>query len=314
MLYIILGAIVLALLIFAVIIPRCSAQTSGEGSEEASLPSAESVEPSEDATPVNSDGATPRTDALNAILGEETADKLIAQAETNADALWIASHPEEYAFEGSTVQWKILKLAADEPAALPYVREFPSKYPAETQTLDADLAMSEEDYENTVFKTDTPHLYQWDRRWAQTEYSATTFGLTGCGPTSFAMVVQGLTDNEVTPYEMAVYAQEHGYMSQYDGTSVQLFYNEAEAFGLSCRDMAFDSSNIRGALESGQLIIANLGPGYFTRTGHFFVLTGVAEDGRVIINDPYSKERSTQLWDVDLIISESQGLYAFSKL
>ena len=59
------------------------------------------------------------------------------------------------------------------------------------------------------------------------------------------------------------------------------------------------------------MIIANLGPGIFTQNGHYFVLTGVDTDGKIIINDPYSEVRSTQTWDADLIIGETIAFFAF---
>ncbi|MBO4352518.1 MAG: hypothetical protein J5818_03380, partial [Eggerthellaceae bacterium] len=68
--------------------------------------------------------------ALVELLGDETSAKLLAQAKTSIDALWIAAHPSAYAYDGVEVQYKALKLAADEPAALDYVREFPENYPA----------------------------------------------------------------------------------------------------------------------------------------------------------------------------------------
>lgn len=41
-------------------------------------------------------------------------------------------------------------------------------------------------------------------------------------------------------------------------------------------------------------------PGDFTTIGHFILLTGV-EDGKIKVNDPNSKIRSSKLWDYDVI-------------
>ena len=212
------------------------------------------------------------------------------------------------------MQYKVLKLAADEPAALDYVREFPDNYPAESVNTDKSLAMSTSSPASGVPDTSVPHLYQWDRRWGYTSYSSAPFGLTGCGPTSLAMVYQGLTGSvDKTPYDMGKLAEDKGYMSEYEGTMGAFFTETAEELGLICEELYPDSSTIREALESGQVVIANLAPGYFTTNGHYFVLTGLAKDGTAIVNDPYSVMRSSQTWDLDTIASQSYICYGYTR-
>ena len=252
-------------------------------------------------------------DALTRILGADDAAKLLEQAKTSPDARWIASHTDSYAMDDE-LKWKILKLAADEPAALKYVREFPEKYPAETVDMNAGLAVDDSYLTGTDFDTGIPHFYQWDRRWGYTVYSPTPFGLAGCGPTCMAMVYQGLTGNtDLTPYDMGVRASERGFMHEYEGTDIGLFFDQAEEFGLSCDMVDISPDIIRDLLANGYVIVANVGPGYFSQYGHFFVLTRVTEDGGIIMNDPYSEQRSTQIWDADLIAGESIALFAFAR-
>jgi hypothetical protein len=43
-------------------------------------------------------------------------------------------------------------------------------------------------------------------------------------------------------------------------------------------------------------------------------LAGITSWGKVVVNDPYSVERSSQLWDPELIASEAIVLYAFSTI
>ena len=253
-------------------------------------------------------------EALVELLGEEEAAKLVAQARTNADALWIAAHPDAYAFDGIEIQYKILKLAADEPAAIPYVREFPAKYPMGDAVADEGLAMDVASPSSAVPTTSIPHLYQWDRRWAYTIYSSASFGLTGCGPTSLAMVYQGLNRTvDRTPHDLAVLAEERGYMSEFNGTDSMFFLDVAGELGLTCWESYPDAANIRDELSQGHPIIVNLGPGYFTTNGHFFVLAGLADDGQVIVNDPYSVVRSSQTWDADFIAAETMAMFVYAK-
>ena len=252
--------------------------------------------------------------ALSELLGDETSSKLLAQAKNSIDALWIAAHPSAYAYDGVEVQYKVLKLAADEPAALKYVREFPENYPADSVNTDKSLAMSTSSPSSGVPDTKIPHLYQWDQRWGYTTYSSAPFGLTACGPTSLAMVYQGLTGSvDKSPYDMGKLAEEKGYMSEYEGTMGAFFTETAEELGLICEELYPDSETIRQALDSGQVVIANLAPGYFTTTGHYFVLTGLADDGTAIVNDPYSVVRSSQTWDLDTIASQSYICYGYTR-
>ena len=260
------------------------------------------------------DTSNNKVEALVSLLGEDETAKLISQAKTNPDALWIAAHPDEYAFDGIEIQYKILRLAADEPASIPYVRDFPAQYPASDVNSDKSLAMSVASPSESVPNTATPHLYQWDRRWAYTVYSSATFGLTGCGPTSLAMVYQGLNRTvDRTPHDMAVLAEERGFMSEFNGTDSSFFTSVADELGLSCWESYPDASTIRDELSQGHVIIVNLGPGYFTTNGHFFVLAGLADDGQVIINDPYSVARSSVTWDAEFIASESIAMFVYAK-
>ncbi len=252
--------------------------------------------------------------ALSTLLGDETSAKLLAQAKTNVDALWIAAHAGAYAAEGLEVQHKVLKLAADEPAAIDYVREYPTSYPAAAVNEDKSIAMSTASPSSSVPDTDIPHLYQWDKRWGYTVYSSAAFGLTGCGPTSLAMVYQGVTgNNDKTPYDLGKLAEEGGYMDEYEGTTGSFFLEKAEELGLKCEEMYPEAETLRQALEHGSVVILNLAPGYFTQNGHYFVATELTSDGQVIINDPYSVERSSQTWDPELLASESYTMYAYAK-
>ena len=56
-----------------------------------------------------------------------------------------------------------------------------------------------------------------------------------------------------------------------------------------------------------------MGPGDFTTKGHFIVLSGVNENGDVIVHDPNSEQRSLQPWDPDRIISQCLNLWSFER-
>ena len=244
-------------------------------------------------------------DYIAIIIGAEFADMLIEAAETNSEALWIASHPDEYLEDGPTVRYKLLKLAAKEPAAVSFVREWPEKYCADGPDYN--------ESHTAESSNGLPRFYQWDKRWGYTEYSSTTFALTGCGPTTMAMVYQAITgDTSMDPYAMGVWCIENGYATAYDGTDSAFFTDGASELGLNSQSIGTDAYSITQALSSGKFVIANVGPGDFTEGGHYFVITGINADGTVTINDPYSAVRSAASWDPELIASQSKALFAIS--
>ena len=238
---------------------------------------------------------------LKAVLGDDLAAQLVQAASASDDAAWIAAHPDAYAVDGEAVQRKLLKLAAVEPEAVPFVRTFPDAYPAESALGTDDPASGE-----------VPRLYQWDQRWGSTVYSSTTFALTGCCPTSLSMVYQGLTGKgDLSPYDMGKRASDGGVETAFDGTDSSFLVSEAASLGLSCEALSVDAGSVRAALEGGAVLVCNVGPGDFTDNGHFFVVTGIDGDGNLRINDPYSAERSNRAWDVDTVLGQTKALWAY---
>ena len=325
---IVIGLVVVLILLIAVIVlamNRCSegstgAETQGAQTEQTteSTGTASSGE-SGSTTASSSSGSSASGSASNSqaadngidrgalvkIVDEDVADKLIKRAETSEDAKWIAQNPNKLAMDGDTVQAKLIKLAADEPAAQAYVRNFADKYPMKTP-------------QNGQIKTvatgkNIPRFYQWDELWGYTVYSGTAFGLTGCCPTCLAMVYQGVTGNtDLSPYDLGEIAVRDGYASEYEGTYANFLVEEASSLGLNVSEIDVTEKAMKNALESGEVVIVNFAPGIFTEYGHYVVITGMTQDGELIMNDPYSEERSNQTWSLRTIVEESQGLYAYS--
>lgn len=315
---------VLAAIILAVAVSRCSAsdQPEPEEAEAVQVAPSRADEAADDAQAAQAGDAADvaaldeeAQEELVELIGEEEAGKLVEAAKSDEDALWIAAHADNYDLDGPEVQAKILKLAADEPTARRYVKSFVSEYPLSEAIDDTSLAMETGSPSADVPDTNVPHLYQWDRRWGNTVYSSAAFGLTGCGPTSYAMAYQGVTGKaDIDPCEMGKIADERGYMSEFNGTSNAFFGDMAEEFGMSCEELDATSENLVDALTSGHVVIAHLGPGLFTTRGHYFVLAGVADNGEVILNDPYSHERSSRTWPADTIAGEATEYYSFAAL
>lgn len=289
-----------AFLLVLVVFLSHSCSDSEAPSTPVEEPSSEQTEPVQ----VEEQKLEPDTETLQTLLDADTAQSLIEAAAENEDVAWIAANPGAFSIDGVEVQCKLLKLAADEEQAVSFVREFPNEYPSESASASSEVTQGS-----------VPRLYQWDKRWGYTVYSSAAFGLTGCCPTSFAMVYQGLTGkSDMSPYDMGVLAQQDGYMSQYNGTDAAFLVQEAPSLGLSCQELGVYADSLRWALDEGAVVICNVGPGDFTTDGHFFVITGLAEDGTLIINDPYSQVRSDMTWDIDQVINQTMALYAFWQL
>ena len=147
---------------------------------------------------------------------------------------------------------------------------------------------------------------QLDERWANEKYGKTdTIGVAGCGPTALAIAISNLTGDETDPVEVAEWSYENGYVCEGSGSYISLIPNAAEHFGLSVEKLGkSNAEELVEHLEDGKMIIAIMGAGHFTNTGHFIVLRGVTDDGKILVADPVSYNRSTMAWDVSTILNE----------
>lgn len=154
-----------------------------------------------------------------------------------------------------------------------------------------------------------PLLFQWDERWGYSEYSGGMMGFTGCGPTCLSMVSLYLRhDPSFTPRYVAEFSQSHGYSAPGSGSKWALISEGGKELGLNVKELPLDRNLVFRNLEEGNPIICVMGPGDFTTTGHFIVLTG-CEDGKIQINDPNSQIRSDRLWDFDQIQDQIKNLW-----
>ena len=296
------ACVLLALFLILVLILRgCMGSAGSNDADNSEQPV--TTETSTDTEEIVFEDIESYSDQVYSLLEATYAEQLMNAAHTDADAAWIVSHIDQYAVDGSIVQYKLLKLAAVEPQARSFVRNWPEQYPSDQ----AESCSSNED-DRAV-----PRLYQWDARWGYTLYCNTTFALTGCCPTSLAMVYQGLTGaSDKSPYDMGVLANERGYMDSYNGTDTAFLTNCASELGLQCTTISVSADSITSTLAAGQVIICNVGPGDFTTGGHFIVLAGLDSNGNVVVNDPFSAERSAESWSAETIASQTKALFAYS--
>lgn len=157
--------------------------------------------------------------------------------------------------------------------------------------------------------------FQTDARWKNISYSArgesTTIGRAGCGPTAMAMVLATWVDKSITPRTEAAWALDHGYKYPHQGTAYTYFAAAAKRYGLTCKQITpayiYGNANspyhaqVKAALDNGDLVIACMGKGLWTSSGHYVLVYGIS--GNVVyINDPASSR-----------VVRTQGSYALFK-
>lgn len=149
------------------------------------------------------------------------------------------------------------------------------------------------------------YFNQTAERWAQEPYGSDQIGGYGCGPTVMAMVASTLTDTPMDPAQMAQYCVDNGFWAKKHGSYRSIVKGVAENLGLECSSLSLDDrEEITRCLATGQLVVALMGPGHFTNSGHFILLRGVTFDNSILVADPASPERSLTVWDLDLILDE----------
>ena len=165
------------------------------------------------------------------------------------------------------------------------------------------------DYGDITFSdAETPVVYynQTDSRWGNKMYGKSgTIGEAGCGPTALAIAVASLTSNQVTPYDVAQWSVENGYRCEGNGSYHSLIPNGGAHYGLTVTGVGNDSKRLVDALKNGKLVIAIMSKGHFTSSGHFIVLRGVTEGGKILVADPASVKRSNQEWELGIILNEA---------
>ena len=158
-----------------------------------------------------------------------------------------------------------------------------------------------------------PLFLQWDKRWGYEKYGSDMMAITGCGPTSLSMVYSGLTGaTDINPYTLAKKAESEGYYVAGSGTSWNMMSDMASELGLAVYYPGNDADSIAAELSVGHPIICIMGPGDFTSSGHFIVLTAIDEDGMVTVNDPNSTTNSNKKWDVNTLVPQISGLWSYA--
>lgn len=158
--------------------------------------------------------------------------------------------------------------------------------------------------------------------WAGVPFGGGTIASSGCSITSFSMVASFLKggvnpEKWIFPSDVVkAIADKYGSYNHFyvpsAGQSWEIFPALADIYGLECEKIS--SASIIQKLAAGEPVIMSCKGGTeFTKTGHFIVLTGLTEDGYILVNDPssahasYSYKKYTQSY----LASCGKGWWAF---
>ena len=158
-----------------------------------------------------------------------------------------------------------------------------------------------------------PLYLQYASPWGSKSYGTGTIKKNGCCPTCLAMVMSYLLQADIYPDDIVSWAGNRYYVNG-SGTSWGIFTAAAGYYGVKCTNIGKNEKAMMQALSAGKPVIASMGPGTFTKGGHFIVLTGVTADGNIKVNDPNDSAKKNHIgmeFSAGLILRESKNMWVF---
>lgn len=172
--------------------------------------------------------------------------------------------------------------------------------------------------ENNIFvdtesRMGIPLYYQYEEPWGRKKYGTSNISKSGCAPTCIAMVFSYLKHTEITPADIVDFTGNRYYVDG-AGSSWGIFSGCAKRWNIKCDNIGTNATAIVSALENQQPVILSMGPGKFTTSGHFIVLTGIDKEGKVSVNDPNDNNRKNHLgqkFSLQQVLREAKGGWSF---
>lgn len=143
-----------------------------------------------------------------------------------------------------------------------------------------------------------PYYNQKDPRWRNQQYGyyhgkKDTVGDGGCGPTTAAMMMNGLTGSDLTPGDVSNFAYANGYKSE--GTDTKIFDALADQFGIGMQQQFGITEDAINAMTQNipVAMVGSDGRGTspFGKNPHYILGTHADEEG-INIYDPLNKKNN----------------------
>lgn len=150
------------------------------------------------------------------------------------------------------------------------------------------------------------YFNQADAAWNDNGYQIKS---SGCGPSAMAVCISSLTGKWVIPVDTTVWAYKNGYYSS-AGASHEMVPALAKQYKLECNGLGSDVSKVRDALKKKHPVVALMGPGYFTKKGHFIVLVAIDDNDQVTVADVGSRQRTQYKYPLKEVIAQTKSASA----
>lgn len=154
---------------------------------------------------------------------------------------------------------------------------------------------------------------QADSRWGKKNYTSCgnksqTMANSGCGPTACADVVATLKNKAVNPWTLAQLSMQWGYRTKSSGTAWGFFKKVASYYHFSKFVQSASLDALEACLDAGGYVVCSMGPGYWTKGGHY--ICAWKYDGTYIYcNDPASSKRKKQ--KISQFMKERKQFFCF---
>lgn len=179
--------------------------------------------------------------------------------------------------------------------------------------VDMNILYGDKEEEETMRIAKPVDYKQNDSLWGGLSYAVdgenSTVKSAGCGPTALADVLAAIVSPYIDPVTLAAWARYNNYKVKNSGTSYSFFVPCAAAYGVKVRRLNTVNlynnpthaihAQALAALKEGNWVIACMGKGLWTSSGHYVVAYGYADD-KVYINDPASTKaaRACNTWEL----------------
>lgn len=149
---------------------------------------------------------------------------------------------------------------------------------------------------------------QYEEPWASYPYGDSDISVCGCGPTTMAIVISTLKGEEYTPIDAADFATENNFYFHGVGTMWSFFTRGAESNGLTSVNYGDDLLAALECIPEGGMVVISVGQSdgtgndLYRGNGHFMVIRGITEDGRILVADPASRANTETEWDYQTVM------------
>lgn len=182
------------------------------------------------------------------------------------------SHPHPVETAAATEPAKPLRVEPEETEETTQPPEAPEPETSEPEATEPEPA------EEIQWVNGVPRFFQND--YPDDLYGSGTVENNGCSVTCLAMVATAMTGHLYTPDELAYY------FGGWAENNIQRLEMGSEAMKLPFRK-AENADSVWPALKEGKYVIVLMNQkSIFTSSQHFILITGLSEDGKIMVNDP----------------------------